>query len=66
MRRPLAALLLAAAAAYVPLAATPASACPQPAEGEPQCCQPRYLVTADVAGHTVGVPDPTWQPWRCE
>jgi hypothetical protein len=65
MRRT-AGLLVAGALLALPLGSAPASACPQPAEGQPQCCQPRYLYAVDAAGHTVGVPDPTWQPWRCE
>ncbi|MDQ1711083.1 MAG: hypothetical protein QOE45_533 [Frankiaceae bacterium] len=65
MRRT-AALLLAGALLSLPLGATPALACAQPDEGQPHCCEPPTLYVVDVGGHTVGVPDPTWQPWRCE
>jgi hypothetical protein len=66
MRRLAALLAVSAGLLTLPLGATPATACPQPEEGQAQCCQAPYLVAVDVAGHTVGVPDPTWQPWRCE
>ena len=60
MRRLLLPLLILAA---LPLTGTtPASACANPAEGEPNCCPPRYLVEIDNGVVYVGVPDPTPDP----
>jgi hypothetical protein len=60
MRRTYAALLAATAALLaVPVLSAPASACPQPQEGPPNCCPTPYLVDIDVAGHRVAIADPS-------
>lgn len=64
MRRS-AALLVAGTLLSLPLGGTNASACPQPAEGEPHCCE-RTLITVTVADHSVAVPDPTSPRTWCE
>lgn len=49
--------------ALLPLGGSPASACAQPAEGEPTtCCPPQYLVEIDNGVVYLGVPDPTQRP----
>jgi hypothetical protein len=52
-------LLLPLLLAGLPLTGSaPASACAPPEEGPPRCCQ-SYLYYTEVAGHGVGVPDPS-------
>jgi hypothetical protein len=65
MRRLAALLAVSAGLLTLPLATAPASACPQPQEGD-SCCPSSYLVDTDVAGHPVQVRNPLldWHP--CE
>lgn len=59
-------LLLPLALIALPLTGTtPASACAQPAEGEPTCCPPRYLLVVDEPPLSIYVADPTWSPAEC-
>ncbi|HEV2892066.1 MAG TPA: hypothetical protein VGX28_16960 [Frankiaceae bacterium] len=62
MRRLLIPLVLLAG---LPLGAGTASACAQPAEGEPVCCPPRYLLVVDQPPLSIYVQDPTQNPADC-
>jgi hypothetical protein len=57
--------MLSLALAGVPLAAGPASACPQPQEGQPKCCQNQVTIRGLVPGSPVELPINTSDP-RCE
>ena len=66
MRRTLALAAVAAFVATPLLGSAPSFACAPPAEGESHCSCMRYLYSVDVAGQTVGVPDPTFNPASCD
>lgn len=57
MRRLAALLAVSAGLLTLPLATAPASACPQPPEGD-SCCPSSYVVDTYVAGHQVRVAYP--------
>jgi hypothetical protein len=64
MRRLAAMLAVSAGLLTLPLATAPASACPQPREGN-SCCPSPYLVDTYVAGQHVQVRQPELGP-PCE
>jgi hypothetical protein len=66
MRRTLALAAVAAFVATPLLGIAPSFACAPPAEGGGTCSCVRYLYYVDIAGHRVGVPDPTFNPASCD
>jgi hypothetical protein len=51
-----------ALAVLLPLGSASADSCANPAEGEPQCCPPHYLVEYDRWPFYLAIPDPTAPP----